>query len=153
VIEDFGRPVFESITMAEEELLALYPNNPMIARQIQTMSKLGSALTRIGLIDEVVGVGDNVPHQTALGQNYPNPFNPKTTIRFNLEKPSKVTLKVFDVRGSLIATLADENLPAGPQHRVWNGSNDHGQFVASGTYFYRLEAGDKSVSRKMLLLK
>jgi hypothetical protein len=153
VTDDFSRPMFESIAIAEEEIASLHPDNPQIMKQLLTMSKLGSALTRVGSVDAVVGVGDEVPRSTQLLGNYPNPFNPQTKINFYLEHSGHVSLKIFDLRGALVATLADENLPAGPQHKVWSGTNDRGQTVASGSYFYRLEADQKSISRKMLLLK
>lgn len=153
VMEDFSRPAFESITMAEEELPNLYPDEAMIPRILQTMCKLGSALTRIGQVDAIVGVGEDTPQTTAMLQNSPNPFNPKTTIRFNLKNKGRVSLKVFDIRGALVTTLADEVLLAGPQERTWNGTDKNGRQAASGTYFYRLEADGVSVSKKMLLLK
>jgi len=153
VIEDFSRPAFESIAIAEEQVAALNPDNPLILNQLLTMSKLGSALTRIGSVDAIVGVNDGVPGQALLAQNYPNPFNPKTVIRFATTREDHVSLKVFNVRGGLIATLVDGPIPSGQHQIFWNGTDGAGQRVASGTYFYRLEAEGRSITRKMLLLK
>ena len=83
-----------------------------------------------------------------LGQNYPDPFNPVTEIVFELAAANSVRLTGFNVKGQRMATLVDENLPAG-RHRVhWNAHE-----ATSGVYFYRLEAGDYEATRKMVLLK
>jgi hypothetical protein len=88
-----------------------------------------------------------------LGQNYPNPFNPETTIRFQLAEARHVTLAVYDVLGRAVATLADEALEAGAYQVHWDGTDRQGRPVASGTYLYRLEAGDFVQVRAMSLVK
>jgi len=153
VTADFSRPTFESIALAEQEIAALYSDNPRINLQLLTMSKIGSALTRVGQVQVVTAVGDQIPQLTHLAQNTPNPFNPKTSIQFEIKDAGRVTLKVFNIRGSLVKTLIDDVLPAGPHHSVWDGTDGGGRQVASGTYFYRIEVGSRSVSRKMSLLK
>jgi hypothetical protein len=97
----------------------------------------------------VVSVDDDVlPESFALHQNYPNPFNPTTNIRFSLGRTSKVKLTVYNILGQKVATLIDSRMTAGP-HAV--------QFEArqlpSGVYFYRLEAGDVILNKRMMLLK
>jgi len=88
-----------------------------------------------------------------LAQNAPNPFNPRTTIRFALPHASHARLTVFDVAGRRVASLLDGPAASG-EHRVdWSGRNDAGQAVASGIYFYKLEADGVSLSRRMALLK
>lgn len=89
----------------------------------------------------------------ALGQNFPNPFNPATTITFTVPASEKVRLAVYDVRGALVKTLLDETLPAGTHVVRWDGTNSSGGVTGSGQYFYRLSAGSKTKTRKMLLLK
>jgi len=79
----------------------------------------------------------NIPNNYSLSQNYPNPFNPSTTISFSLPSKSFVSLKVFDMIGREIATLASGELSAGTYTRQWNASN-----MSSGIYFYRLVAND-----------
>jgi len=104
----------------------------------------------------VAGVDDgDLPVQlvTDLGQNHPNPFNPKTRIEFNLAKPGVARLSVYDVSGRLIKTLVQGDLPAGPQTVYWDGTASSGQSVATGVYFYRLEADGQNFSRRMVLLK
>ncbi len=95
----------------------------------------------------------DIPSRFELVGNYPNPFNPSTTIAFNLPRTAQVRLRVHDLRGHLIATVADGSLPPGRHTAVWNGRDDQGRGVASGTFFYRLEAGGQVWTRKMLLLK
>ncbi|RMG60970.1 MAG: T9SS C-terminal target domain-containing protein [Calditrichaeota bacterium] len=93
------------------------------------------------------------PERFQLAQNYPNPFNPETVIAYSLPVASAVKLVVYDALGREIRTLVQQNQPAG-QYRVrWDGRDEQGRPVPSGVYFYRLQAGRFSASRKMLLLK
>jgi len=110
-----------------------------------------------GCLDEPSGIpGDNdvpVPG-TALLQNVPNPFNPETTIAFELLEQEAVTLRVFDLTGRIVRVLVDgEVYPNGCHQAVWNGKDNAGRQVASGTYFYRLEAGKYNETKSMVLLK
>ncbi len=89
----------------------------------------------------------------ALVQNYPNPFNPSTIIRFQLANAGTVRLAVYSVDGQLVKRLVDGAQQAGQYSVTWDGTNDRGSRVASGVYFYRLDAANQSVSRKMLLMK
>jgi hypothetical protein len=85
---------------------------------------------------------------------HPNPFNPRTTISFELPKQTAVSLRVFDLSGRLVRVLVDGEIVAGGSNEaVWNGRDDSGRQVASGTYFYRLEAGEYSETRRMALIK
>jgi hypothetical protein len=94
------------------------------------------------------------PHGYALYQNVPNPFNPATVIRYDVPVEGVwVTLRVFDVRGGLVATLVDQPRPGGRQTVTWDGTDRRGQRAASGIYFYRMTAGHFVQTRKMLLLK
>lgn len=80
-----------------------------------------------------------------LLDNRPNPFNPRTTIAFDLPKQESVSLRIFDVSGRLVRVLVDGDVTPGGRHESrWNGRDDDGRRVASGTYFYRLEAGEYS---------
>ncbi|MCB0313223.1 MAG: T9SS type A sorting domain-containing protein, partial [Calditrichaeota bacterium] len=83
-----------------------------------------------------------------LSQNYPNPFNPSTTIAYNLKQAADVTLEVFNVTGQKVATLANGRKPAG-QYEVNFDAAD----IASGIYFYTLNANGQSLTRKMVLMK
>jgi hypothetical protein len=89
----------------------------------------------------------------ALRQNYPNPFNPTTTISFTLPEKSRVTLSIYDVKGSLMRTLVDDMVGEGYQERIWDGRDGSGSQVSSGVYFYRLTAGKQTLTKKMVFLK
>jgi hypothetical protein len=99
------------------------------------------------------GVGGGVRRLFVLDQNYPNPFNPSTTIAFELESASRARLRIYDVTGKLVRTLVDGRLAAGPHRAAWDGADDRGRAVASGVYYYRLDAGPASATRRMVLLK
>jgi pullulanase/glycogen debranching enzyme len=91
--------------------------------------------------------------QLALDGNYPNPFGEQTTIHFTLPEASEVTVSVFDIAGRKVATLVNQSLVAGTHDVQWNGRADSGQRLASGVYFYRIEAGDFSQTRRMTLVR
>ena len=95
-------------------------------------------------------VDDNAfrPTNFALNQNYPNPFNPTTEIRYQTSEASHVTMKIFDVLGREVATLVNEQKPAGNYSATFNAEG-----LASGIYFYRLEAGSFTQGKKMVLMK
>ena len=88
-----------------------------------------------------------------LSPNYPNPFNPKTTIRFSIDEPSQVSLKIYNIRGQLIKTLIDDFRESGRHKIIWDGTNSRNQPVASGLYFFQFNSGDQVITKKMLLLK
>ncbi len=89
-----------------------------------------------------------------LSQNYPNPFNPVTRVRFVLPEPLAASLRVYDLAGRPIVDLLDGQLLAAGAHSVyWDGLDGAGRPQASGAYFYRLEAGELSETKRMLLLK
>ncbi len=94
-----------------------------------------------------------VPARYALHNNRPNPFNPSTTIAYDLPRPSRVTVTIYDVRGREVRTLVSGALPAG-EHRVeWDGRDAQRQPAASGVYFCRLTAEGFVQTKKMVLLK
>jgi hypothetical protein len=88
-----------------------------------------------------------------LFQNRPNPANSSTVIRFGLDRPGQARLAVFDVQGRLVRSLMRGRKDAGLYTVVWDGRDGHGHFVPSGIYFYKLEAGEKILTRKLTLLK
>ena len=88
-----------------------------------------------------------------LKGNFPNPFNPETIIKFNLPQASAVSLKVYNILGQVVNTLVDEPLDAGSHSVMWNGTNAQGRDVASGVYFYRINAGGYESIEKMTLLR
>ena len=104
-----------------------------------------------------VGVEDGplaqVPSDYSLDQNYPNPFNPSTTIAYDVPAASNVSINIYDMLGRNVITLVNEQKNAGSHTVEWNGKNSSGIQVTSGIYFYRLEAGQSAITKKMLLLR
>ncbi len=96
----------------------------------------------------VRAIGGSVPGSYVLDQNYPNPFNPSTQITYSVPKKSFVSLKVFNSLGELVRTIVSGEQNAGTYQATIDGSN-----LSSGIYFYRLEAGDQVLSKKMVLMK
>ena len=99
-----------------------------------------------------------IPETTALLPNYPNPFNPETWIPYHLATDATVVLTIYDIRGSVVRTLALGHQVAGiyqsrGRAAYWNGKNQLGEKVASGVYFYTLTAGDFTATRKLLIAK
>jgi len=98
------------------------------------------------------------PAVTTLLSNYPNPFNPETWIPYQLATPAEVTVSIHAADGKLVRALALGQLPAGvyqdkERAAYWDGTNEQGEPVASGVYFYTLKAGDFSATKKMLIRK
>jgi flagellar hook assembly protein FlgD len=85
--------------------------------------------------------------------NFPNPFNPSTTITYSLEKDSEVLVNIYDILGILIVTFQNENQTQGEHSIIWNGTDDLGNKLGAGVYFYQVKAGDFIQTRKMILLK
>jgi hypothetical protein len=95
-----------------------------------------------------------VVNRPQLYQNVPNPFNPMTTIAFELPAAATVDLKIFDVSGRLVRILAAGAFVGEGRHEIlWDGLDDQGSQAASGLYFYRFEAGESSLTRRMVLMK
>jgi len=115
-------------------------NNGYISGNEKTLLKYGEITS--------VKNGEDLPTEYSLSQNYPNPFNPTTTIKYQIPELSFITLKLFDVLGSEIATLVNEEKPIGNYEVEFNGSK-----LTSGIYFYRLQAGNFIETKKMVLVK
>ena len=100
-----------------------------------------------------ISVNVALPERIALEQNYPNPFNPTTTISFELDKAQDVQLTIFNTSGQTVATLVSGQTAAGNHTVSWSAQNENGVQVPSGIYYYRLQAGETVLNRKLLLLK
>lgn len=94
-----------------------------------------------------------LPSTYSLAQNYPNPFNPSTAIEFTVPVRGDVRVSVYNLLGQRVATLVDQPMSPGTYRTDWNGRDEAGNPVASGIYFYRLEAEQFLETRKMMLLK
>jgi hypothetical protein len=93
------------------------------------------------------------PGQPGIHGVHPNPFNPETTLQFFIDQAGPVLVEVFNVQGALVATLLDQQLPAGTHQATWQGRDLLGRTVPSGVYLARLKAGDQQWSRKLMLVK
>jgi hypothetical protein len=98
-------------------------------------------------------VADGAITGVSLSPSFPNPFGPATTVRFELPQRSHVSLRVYDVAGRLVRVLADVDMPAGSHIASWDARDDSGRLVAAGVYFCRLAAGDRSETRRMVLIR
>lgn len=96
----------------------------------------------------VIPISTEIPLTFVLEQNYPNPFNPQTKIHFELPKTAFTNLIIYDILGRELAIILNEELKPGTYEADWDGSN-----FSSGVYFYRLEAGDFTETKKMVLMK
>ena len=127
--------------------------------KIYTTSKLPAP--EADILSEVENEQTLVVNEFTLEQNYPNPFNPSTKIRYSIPRsteyysvPQKVTLKVYDILGNEVATLVNEEKPAGNYEVEFSaGSLGDASNLTSGVYIYRLRAGNYSSSKKMIFLK
>ncbi|MFQ6104681.1 MAG: FG-GAP-like repeat-containing protein [Candidatus Glassbacteria bacterium] len=112
-----------------------------------------STLSKIDRLDQKA----RLPRSYFLYQNYPNPFNPTTVITFditgNASRNQQVLLAIYDLRGKYVNTLIDSQLEPGRHEIVWDGRNGEGERVSSGIYLYTLRCGDKTYTRKMVMVK
>jgi glycosidase len=132
-------------------------NLPAYGSAVYTVSLTADSVT---IANPLVDVTERpaLPVELALSQNYPNPFNPVTTIHYDIPAGGNVSLKVYDLLGREISTLADGSFGPGRYTVTWGGRNDRGAAVGSGVYFYRLTApgengGERVLVRKMVILK
>ncbi len=129
--------VIDTLTGAST-VIATLPNGTEIdALVIPSVSTIG-----------IEPVGNAVPEAYSLSQNYPNPFNPATNIKFQLPREEFVKLSIFDMLGREIEILVNKEMKPGTYRADWNASK-----FSSGVYFYRLEAGEFTETRKMILVK
>ncbi|NQV17324.1 MAG: T9SS type A sorting domain-containing protein [Armatimonadetes bacterium] len=105
---------------------------------------------------QVIGVEENL-HPEIAGfnlRNYPNPFNPETIISFSTTELTENTeINIYNINGQKVKQLVSEQLSAGQYSVVWNGKDDSGETVSSGVYFYKMDAGKYSSTKKMILMK
>ena len=138
------------------EIKADSPNPLLGIRPVQHVVTAEDVLdSRISLPDLVTY---EIPAQTELLANYPNPFNPETWIPFRLAEDASVSLNIYGASGSLVRTIDIGFAPAAVYQArseaiYWDGRNDFGEQVSSGIYFYHLNAGDFSATRKMVIVK
>ncbi|MEZ5357655.1 MAG: S8 family serine peptidase [Candidatus Zixiibacteriota bacterium] len=97
--------------------------------------------------------GGALPHTFTLAQNVPNPFNPTTSISFTLPKSGTVKAEVFDILGREVKLLTNSFYQTGEHHLIWDGTDNDGNRVATGVYFYRILFDNTSLTKQMILMK
>ena len=90
---------------------------------------------------------------TKLDSNYPNPFNPSTTIRYSLKEAGPVSIEIYNIKGQLVRTLVQDVKEAGNHTVIWNGLDKNNSSVSSGIYFYKMNAGKYSSTKKLIMMK
>jgi hypothetical protein len=136
-----------ALTLTKTELFAGTSGSGVFRR---LLSDMGIAPT--GVQDPATKEG-SVPQKVFLDQNYSNPFNPTTRIAYSLSAATHVSLGIYDGSGRLVRVLVDATMPAGRHEALWDGKDRVGRSSASGVYFYRLNAGSFTQTRKMILLR
>ncbi|MEN6445402.1 MAG: T9SS type A sorting domain-containing protein [Candidatus Cloacimonas sp.] len=102
---------------------------------------------------QMVDISDEVQIPLLALYNYPNPFNPETHIQFSLSEPSEVSVDIYNLKGQRVKTLFQGFAESGMHTVLWNGKDNNNYDCASGVYFYKLQTKDKTLVRKMLMLK
>jgi|GEM_PF-1713791 len=112
-----------------------------------------------GPVSVVLGdIGGNpetpeIPVRTELLRAFPNPFNPQTSIRYNLKEAAKVSISIYNAKGQLVNHYEKNHNVAGSYSLVWDGTDLKGNLLGSGTYFYRMQSGEYSATKKVLMMK
>ncbi|MDD4309824.1 MAG: C25 family cysteine peptidase [Candidatus Cloacimonetes bacterium] len=129
---------------------------PYSGEMIITSDDPLASVTTVSLL----GTGSTVDNEdplnpaiTALIGNYPNPFNPTTTIKFSLKTKSPVNLEIYNIMGQKVRTLVKGDIDQGFHSVVWNGKDGNNRPVSSGVYFYKLDAGKYTSTKKMIIMK
>jgi len=148
------------ITMTGQDMIGFLggaDSNKFVLTIKTTSGKAGEGIVtsvdtiRFSIVNALTGVKDKnlIPKKFFVDQNYPNPFNPTTTIRFGLPQEMTVDLRIYNILGQEVAVLvSNQVMKAGVHEKFFNAAR-----LASGTYIYRLQAGNKVVVKKMMLLK
>jgi len=131
------------------EMNSLDKKDSYISIQFIFLDQYNNTVTQGFVSKKVIAV----PKEFALQNNYPNPFNPATTIQYDIPIDVEVLLVVYDILGRHVKTLINTTQTAGYKSIKWNGTNDQGQMISAGVYFYHLQTNGYSKVRKMLLLK
>jgi tetratricopeptide (TPR) repeat protein len=150
----YGLEDNEVAIAAFQDFIDRYPEDPFASIAQLELEILGvSHPPKVAPGEPIAKPTVPAPDVFALYQNYPNPFNAQTRIEYELPRAARVSLKVYNVLGQCVKTLANDYQPAGHCQIVWDGRDGKGLEVASGIYFVRMEAGSYALTRKMVLLR
>jgi len=138
--------------------LGIMAPQPQFELRLVAQNGLDMYLDCLGVPSLVEGVPVDAPpvaapQRAVLSPNHPNPFNPRTTIRFGLPHDGEITLAIYDLRGRMVRTLFEGFHGRGTFRVVWDGRDDRGRPVVSGSYLCRLKTGKETLSRKMTLVR
>ncbi|GMU95008.1 T9SS type A sorting domain-containing protein [Ignavibacterium album] len=145
----FGAIMYDLQNDGDHEILI------SMAHTIQEPNIISRGVTKIYRPDSLTSVisNDIVPNSIKINQNYPNPFNPSTTIKFELNQLSNISIKVFNILGKEIKTLLEKELSPGVHKIDWEAEDSNNKLLPSGVYLIRLTAGKYTHSVQALLLK
>ncbi|KPL06398.1 hypothetical protein AMJ71_09815 [candidate division TA06 bacterium SM1_40] len=144
-------PTYQQAGLYTVTFIAMDHGSPALADTEQTDIRVTDV---VGVEDVEDGdEGPEIPLTRYLAQNYPNPFRSATTIEYGLVAPTHVSLRIYDVRGAFVRALVNEELGAGHHRASWDGRDGRGHRVGSGIYFCRIEAGDFTETRRMVILR
>ena len=123
--------------------------------RLSSMTNPGESydLTFTAITKRTTSVSDNTPTQFALQQNFPNPFNPTTTIEYSVPKIAHISLRVYDLLGREVKSLVNASRVAGSYRIVWDGKNNSGEIMPSGYYLYKMQTGNFTATKRMMLMK
>jgi hypothetical protein len=137
--------------------LPIVPDNCEIVAWVQsdqTREVLQAARITVAELEAPSSINEiEVPANFSLQQNYPNPFNPSTAINYSIDKESHYELAVYNLLGHKVAELENGVLSPGTYQTIWNGTNDSGNPVSAGVYYYNLKSEGISQTKQMLFLK
>lgn len=157
VVSDDGATLSQAITYCDNIIDDPEGDHELaktIADEINNGRMVNEGMIPLDTVQIAYRQGQDLPSQTAtLEQNRPNPFNPTTQIIFRLVEPGPAQLKVFSMDGRLVCTLVDQFLGDGRHEVTWRGTDNNGQRVSSGTYYYSLKTESGIVTHSMTLLK
>ena len=158
MISEDGRTASEAVQYVARLINDGAGDNDELAKDISEALNEAQVLAAGVIPEDITFIayrpGQNgVPRSVSLAQNAPNPFNPMTTISFALPTAQNVRLAVYAINGKRIATLVDGVMAQGDHDVIWAGQDDSGRPVASGAYFYRLDAEGFNQTKRMMLLK
>ena len=122
--------------------------NKLVVRKNSSIHLYDITYTTVDTEDEVL-----INNKPILFNNYPNPFNPSTTISYSLQHASNLRVDIYNIKGQKVKSLVNEHKPAGKHSVTWHGTDDSGNAVGSGIYFYRMEAEGYVETKKMVLMK
>ena len=149
--------VSQAITYVSQLLMsdneANYELAKNIAEKINHDELVGAYIIPLDIDYIAYRRGADLPGLIARASNYPNPFNPATTINYDLKAALPVSLAVYNVAGQKIRQLVTGEMQSGYNTVQWDGTDDRGNQISSGVYFYRLKAGDEVVTHRMVLLR